>query len=161
MKPSKQEWAQVIKDLDSQFRVVYLRCDGYLVSASLLRSKGNRLKVVVYVDGVIKGAWCGLFKAVEEMSNEARRFWFPAQRSLMKAKELKFWEKFHGKRECKKRGFYEKRFVPTPEWNSASSLVRHLIKHNDQIEIIDNVTYMAELEQKQANELSEQQEAKP
>lgn len=152
MKPDKQQWEQVLKTLDSLFGDVYLRCDGYLVEASLGRVTGNRLKISVFVDGYIRGEWMGIFGSIDEMGDEARRFWFHATRRRMTPKELKSWEKIIGKRRCRERGYYGKYIYPTPFWNSARSFVRHLIKHNESIEILDRVTYREALEQRKAEQ---------
>jgi len=135
--PTKAEWDQVAKDLDSFWKPVFFLCDGFYVRYSMVRWK-NKLIIDVYVNGYMKGSWYGMN---DEMSEEARRFWRPSVRAKYKPKELKFWEKLHGKRECKKRGMYDKIIYPFPCWNKPAPLIRHLIKHNKDIQIIDSKTH--------------------
>jgi hypothetical protein len=124
---------------------VYLRCDGYLVSAMLERVEKNRLAIAVAVNGwAFVGEWLPLDD--REMSEEARRFWRPQRKAKMRAKELKLWERALAKRECRSRGYYDSRVWPTPLWLRPRPFVRHLKAHNDRIEIIDHAAYSQGLE---------------
>lgn len=135
--PTKADWAIIEKKLDQIFRPVYLLCDGYYVRYELTRMK-NRLVIGTYVNGYIKGEW---FDTDEKMSEEARRFCRLSVHAKHKPKELKMWEKILGKRECKKRDMYGKYVFPNPVWNRPRPLINHLIKHNENIEIIDYETH--------------------
>ncbi len=137
-KPTKEQWDEVAEKLDSQFDGVYLRCDGYLVYATLGRMK-MKLVIYVYVNGYFKGEWYG---RDDEMSEEARRFWRPSVRAHYPAKYIKFYEKLYGKRKCKKKGIYDKYIWPFHWWNRPLPFIRHLIKYNDNIEIIDRETHV-------------------
>lgn len=137
--PTKEQWDEVAETLDSQFDGVYLRCDNYLVHACLRRMK-MKLVISVYVNGYFKGEWFG---KDDEMSEEARRFWRPSVRALHSAKYIKLFEKIDGKRKCKKNGIYDKYTWPIHYWNRPRPFIRHLIKHNEHIEIIDHETYEA------------------
>lgn len=150
MKPSKEQWGQVISDLDSLYKAVYLRCDDYLVFASLNRVSRNRLSIRVYVNGYVKGAWVGEVGKPETMSEEARRFWFPSKRQRISKKDLQWHEKVFGKRQCRREKLYDPVILPLPSWNSPRSFIRHLIKHNESIEIIDRETHEKELKVLQA-----------
>lgn len=144
--PTKEQWAKIVEDLNSLYIVVYLRCDGYLVSASLRRTSKLKLSIVVGVNGwEIKGEWLPSPSKGRAMSEEAQRFWFQSRRQKYSAKQLQSLEKIWGKRECRKRGLYDPFIFPTPEWNSANSLIRHLKANNDSIEIIDYETYSKEI----------------
>lgn len=138
--PTKEQWAEVATRLDSIYCSVYLLCDGFYVRYSLSRYK-NRLVIGCYVDGQLKGAWFG--KLTEESPQEAIRFLRPATRSKYPPSFVKRMEKAAGKRYCKKHGYYEKITYTAPYWNCPGPLIRHLIKHNDHIEIIDAETYKA------------------
>ncbi len=138
-KPTKEQWDEVAEKLDRQFNGVYLRCDGYMVFASLVRLK-MKLVIEVYVNGYFKGEWFG---RDDEMSEEARRFWRPSVRARYPAKYIKLCEKLDGKRKCKKKGIYDKYTWPVPYWNRPRPFIRHLIKHNENIEIIDRETHEA------------------
>lgn len=147
--PTKAQWDEIAEKLDSLFSPVYLRCDGYLVATSLRRA-GNRLVIHVAVNGWdFKGKWASIDG---EMSEEAKRFWMPRKKAKMTQKYLKSWERLIGKRECRKRGYYDPYVVPMPIWNRPRPLINHLKKHNQSIEIIDYETYSRELEALRAKE---------
>ncbi|MEJ1358311.1 MAG: hypothetical protein RPU42_14490 [Candidatus Sedimenticola sp. (ex Thyasira tokunagai)] len=143
--PTKEQWAGIAKQLNCQCDTVFLRCDGYLVHACLDRVKMS-LKIVVYVNGWLKGEWCKTVTDPTALPEESRRFWFHTKRHLWTTKQLKSWEKIIGKRECRKRGYYTPRIFPLPHWNSANSFIRHIKKHNESIEILNHETYMAAID---------------
>lgn len=127
---TKERWAQIESELDRQFTSLHFRADGYVVSASLVRS-GNRLAVRVWVNGYVKGAWFP--KRGEPMAEEARRFWRHVAKPIVSAKNLRIYEKLDGKRECKKRGYYDKFIWAEPQHLSAKAFCRHLRRHNTEI----------------------------
>jgi len=133
--PTKEEWEQVVKDLDSLFKPVHLLCDGFYVRYSMVRHK-NKLVIDVYVNGKLKGEW---FTLGDEFPEEIRRFF--RLRVMNRYKDIKKWEKILGKREAKKQGIYEKVTFPSCYWNRPRPLIRHLIKHNKDIQIIDSKTH--------------------
>lgn len=142
--PSKAEWDEIAVKLDRIFDPVYLRCDGFYVFAVMMRHGKNKLAIQVAVNGFsFNGKWLPSLGRdnPKEMSEEARRFWMPRTMAKMTQKELKSWEKIIGKRECRKRGYYDKFVWPKPLWNRPRSLINHLKKHNQSIEIIDSDTY--------------------
>ncbi len=136
-KPTKEQWDEVAEKLDSLFAPIYLRCDGYLVYACLGRMK-MKLVIHIYVNGYFKGEWYG---KDDEMSEEARRFWRPSVRARHTTKYIRLCEKLYGKRWCKKNGIYDKYTWPHPYWNRPRPFIRHLVKYNQNIEVIDPVTY--------------------
>jgi len=138
--PTPEQWADITRRLDSLFDVIHLRCDGYLVSATLGRIK-NRLEIMTYVNGEIKGKWWGIYDDESDMHPEARLFLRHSKRPIMKPKELKIWEKIHGKRECKKRGYYGHKLFVMPTWLSARSLVANLKRRCTVIEILTPEQY--------------------
>lgn len=149
--PTKEQWDEIAKRLDALYASVYLRCDSYLVCAALERIGTNQLAIGVAVNGwALKGEWLPL--GDREMSEEARRFWRPKKRQKWTRKELKLWEKVHGKRECRRRGYYEPHIWPEPIWLRPRPFIAHLQKHNQRIEILDYETYRAEVEALQARE---------
>lgn len=135
---TKQQQDALAEELDRQFHTVYLRCDGYLVSAHLVRTSKNRLSICVYVNNYIKGKWIG-----REPTEEGRRFYRASVRSVSKPKFIKAMEKIQGKRKCKKDGTYDKWTFYTPYWNRPRPFIRHLMKHNQSIEVLDYETYNA------------------
>lgn len=127
---TKERWAQIEDELDSLYRTVHLRADGYIVSASLMRL-GNRLLVKVWVNGQMRTAWFP--KRGEPMAEEARRFWRHIAIPIVSAKTLRAFEKTLGKRECKKHGYYDKFIWAEPRHLSAKAFCRHLRRHNTEI----------------------------
>lgn len=144
MQPTKQQWDEIAERLDCLMSPVYLRCDGYLVTAHMVRTRKNSLGISVGVNGYLyKGIWFGEGWKEHE---EPRRFWRRTTRQRMKAKELKLWEKLLGKRKCKAKGYYEPIIHANPIWLRPRSFIAHLRKHNERIEVIDYDTYAAEVE---------------
>lgn len=148
--PTKEQWAEIAERLDQLFGNVYLRCDGYLVHAALGRIGKNRLAIIVYVNGMISGAWV----SGKEVAEEARRFWCRRSKSLLPAKRVRAVERDIGKRVAKKYGLRDKFVYYEPFWSRPLPLIRHLRKHNQDIEILDYRTYAAELEAHKAQEAS-------
>lgn len=149
--PTKEQWDEIAAKLDRFYSHVFLRCDGYLVSANMERVSANRLAIAVAVNGYhLKGEWLPING--REMSEEARRFLRPAKKARMSQKELKSWERLIGKRECRSRGYYEPRIWPDPFWPRPRPFIAHLKKHNQSIEVLDYETYSREVEALQRNE---------
>lgn len=146
--PTKQQWDDIAERLDRLMCPVYLRCDGHLIMAELARTEKNRLGIHVSVNGWrFRGEWLPLDS--REMSEEARRFWRPVKRQKVKRKQLRLFERIYGKRECRRRGYYEPHIWPTPIWLRPRPLINHLKKHNEHIEVIDRSTFWDELQQRQ------------
>lgn len=129
-----EQWAQVEKDLQSQFKTVKLQCDEYKVTLSLGQVGKMKLGIRVYVNGWFKGEWI----SNESQAEEARRFLPIHYVYRYSAKEKKLYKQL-GKKYMKKynidlgsrmefRGFY---------WSSFNSMKRHFIKHNKSIELIE------------------------
>ncbi len=152
---TKAQQAELAEQLDRQFSAVYLRCDGYLVSAGMTRTGNNRLAIVVHVNGFIRGQWMVIASSVDELPEESRRFWRPQQQRRYPAKFVRSMEKAIGKRRCKAGGCYDTRIIPSPYWNRPSPFIRHLMAHNETIEILDYATYRAGVEQLLANDKAE------
>lgn len=143
--PTREQWDLIAEKLDRQLDPVYLRCDGHLVSAVMARTGKNQLGIAVVVNGWrFKGEWLPLDG--RGMSEEARRFWRPKRRARMSRKQLKLWEKLEGKRECRRRGYYDPLIWPEPVWLRPRPFIRHLKEHNEHIEIIDYETYRREVD---------------
>ena len=154
--PNKDQWAEIEKLLDRMYCSVYLLCDGYLVEATLRRVAKNNLAIEIYVNGYIRGEWFGLFDKPEDMSEETRRFYMPRQKKKYSAKELKFYEKFYGKRVCRKKGMYDSWIIPKSHWRSAKSFIAHLKKHNSDIRVICADEHKARLDLVMAEQKTEE-----
>ncbi len=158
--PSREQWAEVAERLDQIWCPVYLRCDEFLVRACRQQVKYNRLGIVVSVNGVLfDPAWIPLRD--RPMSEEARRFWMPHKKAVMPRRMLKRLEEILGKRECRRRGYYDHRIVPDPVWNRPGPFIRHLKKHNASIRLIDELTYETALAAMRARAGRSQQAAQP
>lgn len=140
-KLTKQQQDELAEQLDRMYGPIYLRCDGYLVFASLIRAGKNKLAIAVYVNGYIKGKWIG-----SEVTEEGRRFYRPIVRSTHRPKFVKAMEKIQGKRKCKKDGYYDKWTFYSPHWSLPRPFIRHIIKHNESIEVLDHEAYKAAIE---------------
>lgn len=146
--PIKSEWNEIAKRLGNMYDAVYLRCDGYLIVARLGRISTNKLAIVVAVNGwSIRGDWFPSLSRdnPREMAEEARRFWMPCKRAKYSGKYKKTLEKIYGKKRAKAEGLYDHYIWPRPYWNSPMSFIRHLVKHNENIEIIDADSYRHEV----------------
>ncbi len=140
--PTKEQWKGLAIDLDKMFSDSYLLCDGFYLLYRMERSK-NKLCISVYVNGFMKGEWFGVD---DEASEEAHRFWRPSIRARYSAKHIKLYEKIYGKRECKKKGIYDKRTIYYPWWNRPQPIISHLKKTCKSIEILDYKKYKAGLD---------------
>lgn len=134
MKPTPEQWEQIAEELHNVWGHVKLLADGHTVDIFLKRSRMN-LRLFVYVDGYIKGEWT-------QGGEEARRFWRPNVRRLWSKKEAEEGKKLLrgcGKEYRKERlAEYEKTFtIYTPDWGSFRALKSHLVKQNDNIEILE------------------------
>ena len=144
-RPTKAEWEDLATELGGRFGFAHLRADGYLVTLDKVQVSETRLQIAVCVDGYMRGEWCQRVEREEELADIPRRFCRLIRRQKMKGNMLKLYEKMHGKRECRKRGYYDPWFQTTPFWNRARSLITHLKRHNQDIEILDLDTYRAAL----------------
>lgn len=143
--PTKEQWEEIAKEMNSLFGSVHLKCDGYLLSTKMERDKNNRLYIVVYINGYIRGKWIEVVDDPEQFSDIPKRFYRHSSRQRMSAKELKVWEKLIGKRECKKKGYYGRRYLSEPGWLKPGPLIRHLKKYNTNIQVLTADEYQAEL----------------
>jgi len=137
--PTKEEWDFIIDSLSGIFGSVELLVDGYKVNIVRKRTGKNSLGSTVYVNGYVKGIWMVTHKLSDTefvVPEESKRFYRPSVRSLYKQKEVKRAERECGKRFAKKHGYYDKLVFYVPEWGSANSLKRHLLKNNHNIELL-------------------------
>lgn len=148
--PSNKQWDSLRIALDSIYGLAYLRCDGYVLSLNWERAgkTTQRYELAVYVNGFIKGKWMVFRQKLDEDIPEiARRFYRPSLRQLHSNKHIKGMEKIFGKRYCRAGGYYDKRISCTPYWKTVESCIRHLKKHNQDIEILAYEDYRAATDQ--------------
>lgn len=60
---TKEEWGRLEKALSGIYGIAKLKVDGHEVSFERRLIDKNRLGIVVYIDGVLKGEWLGKEKA--------------------------------------------------------------------------------------------------
>jgi len=153
MKPTKQQWDEVKNSLSGVFGSVYLRCDGYLINASIRRSK-MKLVVAVFVNGWMKGSdqWHGKERDLDKMGDISRKFLRLSRRSLHTAKEIAKYKKEFGAKWCKERGINGKYCVTSPIFSTPGAFINHIKKHNESIEVLDYETYKQALAALPVNE---------
>lgn len=124
-----KDWKEVGESLKLFYSTVKLRCDGYEVTLLLGRISQFKNAILIYINGVVKGEW--LSKDCEER----RRFFRPVTKSLFSRKEKSSWKKLSKKTrleleaKCRYTSYYS-------YWTSFRALKSHLIKNNDNIELI-------------------------
>lgn len=132
---TKEQWDKVEKDLQSQWKTVTLKCDGYEVSLSLGQVYKMKLGILVRVNGWFKGAW---LINKDKPAEEARRFLQSRYIYRYGVKDKKLYKQL-GKKYMKEhsidlgarmefKSFY---------WSSFAALKRHFIKNNKSIELIE------------------------
>lgn len=129
---TKEEWEQVRKALDNFYSIVYLKADGYEVALTLKRVSTYKNAIMIYVGGVFKGEW--LTKDCEER----RRFCWRRERSLLDRKQQANFKKLSKKDQKELLARYHKLSYEwyEPCWASFGALKKHLIAHNENIELV-------------------------
>lgn len=104
---------------------VKLKIDGYEVALVLVRVGTYKNAIAIFVNGVFEEKW------LMEDCEERRRFYQKCERALYKQSEVKkFSKKMQKELRNRKYEFYRS------HWLSFVSLKRHLIQHNETIELI-------------------------
>lgn len=150
-KPTKEQWDDVKHKLSTPYCSVYFLIDGYSVVAQVQKDK-MRLVIAVYVNGWMKGQdiWVGPERDADNMPEIARRFYCLKSKAYRSAKDIKHLEKLFGKRDCKKKGFYDKWLSAQPYFSTPGAFITHIKKHNQAIQIVDYDAYKAVLDQNAA-----------
>lgn len=132
----QQDWDDLKEQMASPYGYMKLKCDQFEVAlAQEVNSKSRKWVTAVYVDGVVKAAWCSANEKGEPRHEETRRFLRKVTRRLNSAKEVAEIQKLFGKREAKKAA--EQVYVYfLPNWSSFNSLKKHLAANNTSIERI-------------------------
>lgn len=135
MKLSKAEKDQVAEELNMPWGKATLRCDGYLVTLAVRRfGNGIKYRVMTYVNGVFKAAWCSETDAAPEA-----KFLRKSVRPNVSPAKRKQAEKFMGKRAVAKDPFWSgKMTLYLPDWSSGKAAVSHLCKACDSVELLTN-----------------------
>lgn len=132
MKLTKEQKAELIDKLSHPYGRVALMCDGYRISLAVERSGQLAYRVVTYVNGVWKGAWCS-----GSDSHPEQKFLNRKEIPLAKPSEKAKMEKIIGKRAVAKDPWFTKKLVTFDvSWASGKSAINHLCKVCESIEII-------------------------
>jgi hypothetical protein len=133
---TKEQWAAVEEAVSGIFGSAKLKCDGYDVTLNRERVSKNRLGITVFVNGAWKGAWL----MHDSQHEETRRFMCPVTRYVNPPKLRADLVKIYGGKRCPKAEIerINRKFTTfQPYWTNVTALRRHLVKHNQVIEIIE------------------------
>lgn len=132
----QQDWDDLKEQMNCPFGRMKLKCDQFEVTLSQeVNSKSRKWVTTVYVDGVIKGAWCFAGDNGEPLHEEARRFMRKVSKSVFNAREVEGYRKALGKKRAAE--IAARRHVYfRADWTSFNSLKRHLLANNQAIERI-------------------------
>lgn len=152
MAPTKQQWEKIQDELSLPYGQAFFRCDGYLIHAYVQQSK-MKLVIAIYTNGVMSGKhqWTGKESQISQMNEVSRRFWC-WHKKAPSAREKKQNERIFGKRKCQERRINEGFIYTVPYFNSASAFIRHIKKHNEQIEVLSLDEYHATRDQQREME---------
>ena len=128
---TKDEWAELERELSSMYGNAELTIDGYTVTFQTGLCD-RRLVIAVYVNGWMKGEW--LVKKTEE----CKRFFRPVVTSLFKPSDKKRLTKGFNKTMIKKYfpDIDKKGEYYSSHWLSFAPLKRHLIANNKSIVLV-------------------------
>ncbi|EKE78455.1 hypothetical protein [Oceanibaculum indicum] len=131
---TKDQIASVKKQLADQYNTVWFDCDGYLVTACLMRIGKLKLGIRVYVNGCCMHSW--LLSSSE--AEEGRRFYRLATRRLHSAKALSDLVRAVGKRSKIYKEFASQTYsYRAYYWTSAASMLRHFHDNNASVRLLD------------------------
>lgn len=137
---TKAEWALVEEKLQLMHAPVALSCDGYHVMLNLEPISHLRNAICVYVNGTMR--------LYPEPCEEQRRFQYPSRRSVMKAEDkrkLLKEPKWLQKRLKATSKFFDPDATYTvykPWWGSFKALRAHLVKHNQEIDLLKSWRFL-------------------
>lgn len=126
---NQEKWAEIAKELENPFGKVRLKIDEYDVTIIVAQEKTLKYCLAVYINDKIK------VKDIIEDCDIRRKFYQEHKTSLLKRKDLERLkrEKKSVREEVKKK--YTSYYYD-PCWRSFRSLKAHLIKNNEDIEVI-------------------------
>lgn len=131
MKLSKEQKEELGSKLSTPWGSVDLLCDGRRVSLQVRRFKQMTYRVMTYVDGVFKHAWCMASPEVPE-----HKFMRKLVRPNLSPAKRKAAEKRLGKRYIAKDPYFSGSItVYMPDWSSGKTAINHLCKVCDSVEV--------------------------
>lgn len=136
MKLTKEQKQELADKLSYPYGSVRILCDGRLISLQVERFKGMTYRVMIYVDGVFKGAWM-VPKKGEDPAPECKYLRKSVRPCISPVKRKKL-EKALGKRYVQKDPFYSASYtVYFPDFGSGKAAINHLCKVCDSVEVCE------------------------
>lgn len=128
---TKEQITAIEFELASPFGRVELACDAYKVNVSVEMQSVRKYVLMVYVNGVFKGAW------TKGNCEEATRFLRPVTIELFKPKQKAQIMKDMGKRHGSKflAEYNKTSTIYEPIWQSVRSMLRHFCKHSESVSV--------------------------
>lgn len=148
-KPSTAQWQQLKENLSGCYGQEFMNCDGYFIGISVMQDR-RKLVIGISVDGFINFSDAQIINEdqKDDLPEKIKKFYY--LRNVPWDKKItQMYEKMYGKRECKRRGVYKKRYLPWPFFNTPGAMITHLKKHCENIVIIDYEKYQSGLAEKQ------------
>lgn len=141
---TKEQWQKIEEELSQHYVNVIFNYKGHEVKINRVRVSESVTNLVVWIDGKINNNW-GCYHILTELGagdsglNDVPTIisdvWRNRTKSKQSLKDVKYYEKMHGKRWCKKMGIYDKRKYYEPLFPKSSVLVRQF-KKLDGLELI-------------------------
>lgn len=134
---TKDQWAEIEKQLCGYFGRVELRCDGYQVVAAIEPIGKLKQGIVVYVNGWVKGEWMkGEAEEAKKFHREMKRYLYPAKQRDEAKKKLKSRHLIDQLRDWYVGVAEESITTWAPYWTNAEAFTRHLRKTCTEIELV-------------------------
>lgn len=146
---SKEQKAELIKDLGEVFGRAHLRIDGFLIYVERQIIGHSKVEIAVYVDGVISMEW------FIHPSEFTERFYRPSEKFVYSKKMRDDMLKLLGKKRYLEEGFEKKFTVWNMTWKNARSFISHLEKKNQSIELLAEHEYHQALQLKKQSEVQD------
>ncbi len=132
---TKEDWDKVQENLNYLYSTVILAIDGYNVTLQLEPVSAMKNHIAIYIDNKVKGEW------LTEECEERRRFMCKHTKNLFTKSKL-----INGKKVSKREMKHIEEMLKDPKnkydvylpwWTNFNSLKKHLIKNNENIEIVE------------------------
>ena len=127
---TKDEWAQVEKELRIIWGTVRLDVDGYDIALQLQQVRPTKNAIAIYIDGQFKG------KYLAEDCEERRRFVCKSTNNVLRGKQKTDFQKLPKKMQKDMEAKYPMTYdVYKTHWGSFGALKRHLVANNQDIQL--------------------------
>ncbi|MFZ4539287.1 hypothetical protein [Propionivibrio sp.] len=130
MKLSKEQKDVLAANLRNPWGSVKLLCDGYTVDLQVVQVKDLKFRVMTYVNGSFKGAWCS-----DSVPLPEHKFLRRVTRNLYSSMQTAEHIKAFGVRNAKKY-FPQKAFTSyLPDWPSGKTALNHLCRVCESVQL--------------------------